>query len=305
MILGKPLTFVESVMYAFTVKDHLKEKDMSAISEQESVLNSEKEIQVINITYVSYYMLSLLFQDVTFSSPVQSAFKAEGILKHKESLGNEEEPKKFTTINNASVIITDQGNVHVLPPTEKSAINKDLSKFKRAYSQSQIGISPKSRGTSFLGFKSALATGTQLNEMPKIEDNFASDFYIYSLLWACAFMIFWKNPFLLPILPVPILIYTIKHVGIFTGFWDLILKNYEKISDLLKAWCTERCDAIMPMPVRGLSRISVKANTALKNGIKDSIDTVASCVVIFGLIIFVLCGSVFVIIQVICHYSVR
>lgn len=60
----------------------------------------------------------------------------------------------------------------------------------------------------------------------------------------------------------------------------------------------ERYDALVPIPIRGLCRITVKANTALKNGIKDSIDTVASCVVIFGLIIFVVCGSIFIAIQV-------
>nr|CAI5868777.1 unnamed protein product [Callosobruchus analis] len=66
----------------------------------------------------------------------------------------------------------------------------------------------------------------------------------------------------------------------------------------VKAWCEERHDALVPVPIRGLYRVIHRTNTVLKMSINDSIDTVASCVVIFGLIVFLICASIFIALQI-------
>lgn len=135
---------------------------------------------------------------------------------------------------------------------------------------------------------------------PEVLENkqYPSDFYLYSLVWACVIMLFWKNLMLLPILPVSILIYFIKHVGSYLGIWNILQGYYIVLREHLVHWCSQRIDAIAPIPIRGLYRIMQTINTSLKNSIKDSIDTVSSCVVIFALLIFVICASIFFVFQV-------
>ncbi|GJQ76642.1 hypothetical protein Trydic_g15502 [Trypoxylus dichotomus] len=59
-----------------------------------------------------------------------------------------------------------------------------------------------------------------------------------------------------------------------------------------------RYDALVPIHVRGLYKVTYNINYKVKQGIKESIDTVSSCVVIFGLIVFVICASIFIAIQI-------
>lgn len=149
-----------------------------------------------------------------------------------------------------------------------------------------------------------VAQKTEKKKPESLEDTqYASDFYLYSLVWACVVMLFWKNMMLLPILPIPILIYFIKHVGIYLGIWGVLNGYYQVLRGHLSRWCTERVDAIAPVPIRGLYRILRSINASLRNSIKESIDTVSSCVVIFALLIFVICASIFFVFQVKHHFS--
>lgn len=104
--------------------------------------------------------------------------------------------------------------------------------------------------------------------------------------------------FLLPLLPLPILFYCIKRAGVYFGLWAWLETSFATGMDVISQWCYERHDALVPVPIRGLYRVIHKVNSFIKTGIKDSIDTVSSCVVIFGLIIFVTCASVFIVFQV-------
>lgn len=175
------------------------------------------------------------------------------------------------------------------------------SKITRSLSQPHVNTSP------YLRYRSGLYNlyrKASIRKPQNLEETqYASDFYIYSLIWACVIMIFWKNTMLLPILPIPILIYLMKHVGFYLGIWSMLHSYWCKIREAFYSWCSERTDALLPVSVRGLYRATQKANVALKNGIKDSIDTVASCVVILALIVFVACASIFIVFQVIFMYK--
>lgn len=183
-----------------------------------------------------------------------------------------------------------------LKPTSetKPKIRTKEQKIVRSLSQPQVTTTPARN--YFTLFQQKRPTILQEHQ-----ENNASDFYLYTLMWACVVMLFWKNLMLLPILPIPILIYFVKHLGWYLGIWG-VLKGYcVAVKGHLLAWCGQRIDAIAPVPIRGLYRILRTINASLKNSIKDSIDSVASCVVIFALLVFVGCASIFFVFQVKIH----
>lgn len=176
-------------------------------------------------------------------------------------------------------------------------LGKD-ARLKRSLSQPQFGNSGKLRKSNILQLGRKLSLSYSNNSLIDTE-TYESTFYLYSVLWACVVMLFWKNVMLLPLLPVPILFYIIKHIGAYLGLWSYLYERFQGIFKIFSAWCEQRHDALVPVPIRGIYRIIHKVNMTLKTGVKDSIDTVASCVVIFGLIVFLICTSIFIALQVI------
>lgn len=127
---------------------------------------------------------------------------------------------------------------------------------------------------------------------------YESTFYIYSVLWLCVIMIFWKNTMLVPLLPVLIFYYIIKHLGNYFGLWSCFYDKCKGGLEMMKSWCQKRHDALVPVPIRGLYHIVHKINQLLESAVKGSMDTVSSCVVILGLIVFLTCASLFIAFQV-------
>lgn len=175
------------------------------------------------------------------------------------------------------------------------------SKFHRSFSQSHVyPVSKFKPGLLYFGINSYRKKFVQHVE----EEKNGSTFYLYTLMWACAAMLFWKNVVLLPLLPLPILFYVVKHIGSYLRIWQYIYTKFDSMKQLVQNWLHERHDALVPIPIRGLYKIIHKVNTSIKNIVRDSIDTVSSCVVILGLIVFLFCASVFIIIQVkYCHHK--
>lgn len=179
--------------------------------------------------------------------------------------------------------------------SKQSQRDASTLKFRRSYSQPYVsGL--RSRSGLFNFRKPNYIRST--SKSSKDSQSATSDFYLYSLLWGCGVMLFWKNSMMLPILIIPILIYTVKHLGVYLGLWNWLYGYFVKILEGISNWCIERYDALVPVPVRGLYKVVYKVNEHVRVNLKDSIDTVASCVVILGLLIFVLCASIFIAIQV-------
>lgn len=172
--------------------------------------------------------------------------------------------------------------VHNLKPQRSLSVPSPMGRFNRP---SQKNVLDRKH----LSLKSQIIINTE---------PLASDTYLYFILWACVGMIFWKNISLMPLLPLPILIYVLKHVGIYLGLWKWIGGYFKRLGNAVYDWCSQRYDALVPAPIRGLYKISLKINSNIKDGIRDSIDTVSSVVVISGLIVFMTCASIFFAIQV-------
>lgn len=203
--------------------------------------------------------------------------------------------KPTNPMTNTGLLISNQG-IHVIqkPKHLQPYALKENKRLKRSISQPQFFSKPK---TSILNLGRKISLSK--NENAIIDDEkYESTFYLYSIMWACVVMIFWKNSMLIGLLPVPILIYIIKYSGYYLGLWSFLHERSQYFLNAMSDWCQERHDALIPMPVKGLYRITDKINNCLKGGIKESMDTVASCVVIFGLIVFLICASVFIVLQV-------
>ncbi|KAB0804545.1 hypothetical protein PPYR_01515 [Photinus pyralis] len=177
---------------------------------------------------------------------------------------------------------------------DRKAPSRNKLKFQR--SQSQPHVSNWQLRSCLFHFKSPKIE--DLNSGNKKKSDYGSDFYLGTLIWCCLTMLFWKNLMMLPILVIPILIYILKHVGIYLGLWSWLYSYWTNVMDCCAAWCLERYDALVPIPVRGLHKFLDMLNMGVKRNLRKSIDTVASCVVILGLLIFALCASVFIAIQI-------
>ncbi|XP_050296615.1 transmembrane protein 245-like isoform X2 [Anthonomus grandis grandis] len=192
------------------------------------------------------------------------------------------------------VLITNHG-IHLVQTPAKSK-KKMRPTFQRSLSQPQFMSGRfKTSNLSNISRKISLK-----NSNPKLESNvtYESTFYLYSVMWLCLVMLFWKNIMLMPLLPLPILYYIIKHLGTYLGVWHYIFEKSCDIFDKVSDWCVERHDALVPVPIRGLYKFVHKINVTAKGCIKGSIDTVASIVVIVGLIIFLITASIFTAIQI-------
>ncbi|KAL1501630.1 hypothetical protein ABEB36_006926 [Hypothenemus hampei] len=204
-----------------------------------------------------------------------------------ELFENKQTPTLDTSSDSSTgVLITNQG-IHLVQTSEKQR----RPKFQRSVSQPQFAHTR----SNLLSISKKI---NLRNSIQNLNSSYESTFYLYSVMWCCLVMLVWKNMVLLPLLPLPLLYYTIKHVGIYLGLWsylfDKLLATCKKIND----WCIERHDALVPVPIRGLYRIMHKINAVVKSSLKGSIDTVASCVVIFGLIVFLICASIFTALQI-------
>lgn len=191
----------------------------------------------------------------------------------------------------AGVLITNQGIHLVQAPNSK----KPRPKIQRSLSQPQF---PPGRFRSFNLLSFPRKINLQHSNQNLQSAGHESTFYLYSVMWCCLVMLFWKNIILLPLLPLPILYYLIKHTGTYLGLWSYLIDKFVSMFDQASYFCMERHDALVPVPIRGLYKFMHKINSTVKSSIKGSIDTVASCVVIFGLIVFLVCASIFTALQV-------
>ncbi|KAG5309294.1 TM245 protein, partial [Acromyrmex insinuator] len=130
------------------------------------------------------------------------------------------------------------------------------------------------------------------------DDEVDTDKYMYGALYACAGMLLWKHRWIAHILVIPLVYYIVKQLGSYFGFWKMILEHCNSVIEMLKSWCMDRHQALIPSNIRGLYKISVIVDEKLRNILKNSVNAVATTSVILGLIVFVTCASIFIMIQI-------
>ncbi|XP_077264780.1 transmembrane protein 245 isoform X1 [Temnothorax americanus] len=130
------------------------------------------------------------------------------------------------------------------------------------------------------------------------DDEVDTDKYMYGALYACAGMLFWKHRWIAHILVIPLVYYIVKQLGSYFGFWERILGYCDSTIRTLKSWSMERHQALIPSNIRGLYKVSIIVDEKLRNVLKGSVNAVATTSVIFGLIVFTTCASIFITIQI-------
>uniref|UniRef100_V9IG83 Transmembrane protein C9orf5 n=2 Tax=Apis cerana TaxID=7461 RepID=V9IG83_APICE len=129
-------------------------------------------------------------------------------------------------------------------------------------------------------------------------DKVDTDKYMYGTLYACIGMLFWKHRWMIYILIIPIAFYIIKQLSSYFGLWKMIENQYNIIKQIIKTWCIKRHQALLPANIRGLYKFGIIIDEKLTKILKASVDSVVTIAVIFGLLIFTTCTSIFITIQV-------
>ncbi|XP_033228486.1 transmembrane protein 245 [Belonocnema kinseyi] len=130
------------------------------------------------------------------------------------------------------------------------------------------------------------------------DDKVDTDKYMKGTMYACAGMLLWKHKWIVHILIIPIAYYFIKQLGSYFGLWTVIQGRIQRIIDNVKNWCDERLNGLLPVHVRGLYKVIIIVDQKLTTILKRSVDSVATVAVILGLLVFTICATIFITIQV-------
>ncbi|XP_048486237.1 transmembrane protein 245 [Plutella xylostella] len=122
--------------------------------------------------------------------------------------------------------------------------------------------------------------------------------YFKLLFFGCFCMLVWKHIWLLPVLLFFLGIHVMKRLLDFFGVWLFCENQYNCIMAKVKDWIEDRKSAILPAHVRGMSKMAALCNRRFTDVAFDCVDTVSSCIVIVGLILFLAVGTVFICIQI-------
>lgn len=216
-------------------------------------------------------------------------------IKSTEDITNEEiienVPKTVTSLTVPGKIVTksvsldsDTGTSYTKPITQKSKSTCNIPTSNRSALQDRY-------------FLKRLKTELRMS-LDIEDDKVDTDKYMYGALYACIGMLLWKHKWIIQLLMIPIAYYFAKQLGSYFGLWKLIYNQFKYIIELLKVWCEERNQALLPANVRGLYKVATIADEKLRKVLKGSVDAVATTAVIVGLIVFTICTSIFITIQV-------
>nr|XP_021202592.1 transmembrane protein 245 isoform X2 [Bombyx mori] len=135
-----------------------------------------------------------------------------------------------------------------------------------------------------------------------MKNNFDNDeetaLYFKLLFFGFLCMLVWKNIWLLPLVLVFLVIHFMK-IGLdYFGVWLFFENQYNNVALKIKAWWNNRETALIPAHIRGVGKMMSICNTSLRDMAYSSVDTVSSCIVIIGLILFLTVATIFICIQI-------
>ncbi|GBP43202.1 Transmembrane protein 245 [Eumeta japonica] len=162
-----------------------------------------------------------------------------------------------------------------------------LSTTKKSPFESQILASLKKR--SFI-------ENYEKNNLENDEEETA--LYFKLLFFGCTCVLIWKHIWLLPMMLFFLGIHVVKRMLVFFGVSLFFKKQYGNVMNKFDSWWRDRQSAIVPAHVRGICKMLSVLNSNIRSAAYDSVDSVSSCIVITGLILFVICASIFICIQI-------
>ncbi|XP_073950314.1 transmembrane protein 245 isoform X2 [Choristoneura fumiferana] len=135
-----------------------------------------------------------------------------------------------------------------------------------------------------------------------MKNNFNSDdetaLYFKLLFFGCLCMLVWKHIWLLPVMLFFLAIHVLKRLLDFFGVWLFCENHYNNVMSRVKCWWSDRQSAAIPAHIRGSKKIISTCNKSIRDVAYGSVDTVSTCIVIIGLISFLIFATVFICIQI-------
>ncbi|XP_047536645.1 transmembrane protein 245 isoform X2 [Vanessa atalanta] len=134
-----------------------------------------------------------------------------------------------------------------------------------------------------------------------IRNNFNDDetaLYFKLLFFGCLCMLIWKYIWLLPVMLFFLAIHIIKKSLNFFGVWLFFENQYNNVMSKVGSWWNDRKTALIPAQVRGVGKMLSICNRSVIDMAYESVDTVSTCIVIIGLILFVAITTIFICIQI-------
>ncbi|XP_046971701.1 transmembrane protein 245 isoform X2 [Vanessa cardui] len=134
-----------------------------------------------------------------------------------------------------------------------------------------------------------------------IRNNFNDDetaLYFKLLFFGCLCMLIWKYIWLLPVMLFFLGIHIIKKLLNFFGVWLFFENQYNNVMSKVGSWWNDRKTALIPAQVRGVGKMLSICNRSVIDMAYESVDTVSTCIVIIGLILFVAITTIFICIQI-------
>ncbi|KAK2580315.1 hypothetical protein KPH14_012552 [Odynerus spinipes] len=219
----------------------------------------------------------------------------------KKKIESTEEIINKATIENAPTVMKSSTPAEKVTPKSVSMFsNTGMSYAKSTPQESKSAYSISSTSRSALQdryFLKRLKTELRMS-LDREDDKVDTAKYMYGALYACIGMLLWKHKWIIQLLMIPIAYYFAKQLGSYFGLWKLVYKQYKYIVEILRNWCEERNQALVPANVRGLYKVAMIADQKLQKVLKGSIDAVTTTAVIVGVIVFTICTSIFITIQV-------
>ncbi|KAJ8714100.1 hypothetical protein PYW08_007720 [Mythimna loreyi] len=135
-----------------------------------------------------------------------------------------------------------------------------------------------------------------------MKNNFDNDeetaLYFKLLFFGCLCMLVWKHIWLLPVTLFFLAIHVVKRLLDYFGVWLFFENQYNNVMGKVKSWWRTRQSALLPAHVRGLGKMASLCNASFRDMAYSSVDTVSTCIVIVGLILFLTVAIVFIFIQI-------
>ncbi|KAJ0173563.1 hypothetical protein K1T71_010712 [Dendrolimus kikuchii] len=135
-----------------------------------------------------------------------------------------------------------------------------------------------------------------------IKNNFGTDeetaMYFKFLFFGCLCMLVWKHIWLLPVMLFFLAIHIIKKLLDYFGVWLFCENQYNAAMVRVKTWWSDRESALLPAHIRGVTKMMSICNASITEMAYSSVDTVSTCIVIVGLILFLTVATIFICIQI-------
>ncbi|XP_014665798.1 PREDICTED: transmembrane protein 245-like [Priapulus caudatus] len=119
-----------------------------------------------------------------------------------------------------------------------------------------------------------------------------------AVFWGLLLAQLWRHLWVVYLLPIPVTIVAVKRIGSYFELWSCIQKKLGCLRDRLHEWVDERKDGLMPKPIRGLTKMLVKGDKKVIEGLYSMVDQYMSIVSIAVLFIVTTLGTILLAFQV-------